>query len=137
MASWLEANHRVDVADAGGAAAVRADPTRMFRQSALAHLAHVRDAGMGGAADAMMGGAADDPSPVLKDLVLVGGGHAHVHVLRMFGMRPVPGLQLTLVTRDVETPYSGMLPGHVAGHCRLRRPPLVGDLPRHLDFGWG
>ena len=51
-----------------------------------------------------------------KQLLLVGGGHSHVTVIKQLGMRPIPGVKVTLVTPSLKTPYSGMLPGCIAGH---------------------
>jgi len=68
----------------------------------------------------------------MADLVLIGGGHAHALVLRMWGMRPLAGVRLTLINPGPLAPYTGMLPGHVAGH--YRREALMIDLIRLARF---
>ena len=52
----------------------------------------------------------------LRRLLLVGGGHSHVEVLRQQAHAADPGVAMTLVSPALLTPYSGMLPGLVAGH---------------------
>ena len=55
----------------------------------------------------------------MKRLLLLGGGHAHVEVMRAFGQSPPPGTRVTVLSRTPLTPYSGMLPGLMAGYYRL------------------
>ncbi len=52
----------------------------------------------------------------MKHLLLIGGGHAHVEVLRRFARAPLAGVALTLIDAQERLTYSGMLPGFVAGH---------------------
>jgi selenide,water dikinase len=56
------------------------------------------------------------PLPLSKDLVLIGGGHSHALLLRKWGMAPLAGARLTVINPGPTAPYSGMLPGHLAGH---------------------
>lgn len=53
--------------------------------------------------------------PLTRDLLLIGGGHAHALILRAWAMRPLPGARLTVVSPSAVTAYSGMLPGAIAG----------------------
>ncbi|PIG93786.1 selenide, water dikinase SelD [Gloeocapsopsis sp. IPPAS B-1203] len=82
--------------------------------------------------------------PIVKDLVLIGGGHSHAIALRMFGMKPLPGVRITLLTEASDTPYSGMLPGHVAGfysreecHIDLRRLAQFSQAQLYIDQAIG
>ncbi len=57
-------------------------------------------------------------SAPMRDLILVGGGHAHVQVLANLAMEPAPGVRVTLVVDRTDAVYSGMVPGFVAGQYR-------------------
>jgi len=66
----------------------------------------------------------------MKRLVLLGGGHAHVHVLAELAREPMPGVQAVLATPHPRQIYSGMLPGWMAGHytldpCTIALEPLA------------
>lgn len=55
----------------------------------------------------------------MKRLVLLGAGHAHVEVLRRFALRPPRGAALTLISPYTHVPYTGMIPGVLAGRYTL------------------
>ncbi|TVQ03583.1 MAG: selenide, water dikinase SelD, partial [Roseinatronobacter sp.] len=68
------------------------------------------------------------PLPLTRDLVLIGGGHTHALVLHRWAMHPLPGVRVTVINPDPVAPYTGMLPGFIAGH--YRREELDIDLVR-------
>lgn len=69
-----------------------------------------------------------------KRLVLIGAGHAHVHVLKsltILAPQPFDGVEVTLISPYARQVYSGMLPGWIAGHydisqCVIPLSPLAG-----------
>lgn len=66
----------------------------------------------------------------MKTLVLIGGGHSHAIALRQWIQQPLENTRLVLVSDVRFTPYSGMLPGHIAGQysfheCHIDLLPLA------------
>jgi NADH dehydrogenase FAD-containing subunit len=55
----------------------------------------------------------------MKQLVLIGAGHAHAQVLLGWARAPLPGVALTVVSPQALAPYSGMVPGWLAGVYRF------------------
>jgi pyridine nucleotide-disulfide oxidoreductase family protein len=69
-------------------------------------------------------------TPGIKKLVLLGAGHAHVHVLSRLAQNRPADLDVTVVTPYPFQTYSGMTPGLVAGRyetaeCQIPLEPLV------------
>jgi len=60
-----------------------------------------------------------DDTAKIKHLCLAGGGHSHAIVIKRLGIKPTPNLKVTLISPDRFTPYSGMLPGLIAGHYQF------------------
>ena len=70
-------------------------------------------------------------------LLLLGGGHSHALALLRLADPPPPPLRITLMSPSELTPYSGMLPGWIAGHyrrgeCFINLAALAGRLG--IDF---
>ncbi len=63
---------------------------------------------------------------VKKRLLLLGGGHTHALLIRQLAMKPIPGVQVMLVSAQSLAPYSGMLPGHLEG--------IYGHSEMHIDL---
>jgi NADH dehydrogenase FAD-containing subunit len=66
----------------------------------------------------------------MKRLVLVGGGHAHLSVLRALAREKPADVEVVMVTPSAHQNYSGMLPGWMAGHytqaqCQIELLPLA------------
>ncbi|MBA2547132.1 MAG: FAD-dependent oxidoreductase [Burkholderiaceae bacterium] len=55
----------------------------------------------------------------MKRLLLAGGGQTHSLVLRDLALRKRAELDVVLITPTLRLPYSGMLPGWMAGHYAL------------------
>jgi selenide,water dikinase len=62
--------------------------------------------------------ASTPPRPIEKNVVLVGAGNAHLVFVKRFGMRPLPGLAVTLINEFPESSYSAMVPARIAGEYR-------------------
>ena len=65
-----------------------------------------------------------------RQLLLLGAGHAHIHVLAQLAVRPLVGVRITLVAPFSRQLYADMLPGLVAGGykqdaCQVPLEPLV------------
>lgn len=63
--------------------------------------------------------------------MLLGGGHSHAIALDWWARHPLPNHQLLLFSDGADAPYSGMVPGHVAG--QYRRADCFIDLQRLCD----
>jgi len=51
----------------------------------------------------------------MKRLILAGAGHAHAQVLQDWAEAPLPGVEVMVVSPHALAPYSGMVPGWLAG----------------------
>lgn len=73
----------------------------------------------------------------MRRLILAGGGHAHLQVLRALAMQRPRNVEIILIAPSQYTLYSGMLPGWMSGHyelseCRIDLRPAAAAAGVHL-----
>lgn len=56
-----------------------------------------------------------------RRVLLVGGGHTHIEVLRQWGKLPMSDADVALITPYERSSFSGMIPGLIAGHYTFRQ----------------
>ena len=71
-----------------------------------------------------------EPDP-LRQIVLIGAGHAHLQILKWWKARRIPGCELTLVTAFEHAAHAAMLPATLAGMYRPQQ--MLVDLPKLCD----
>lgn len=54
----------------------------------------------------------------IRDVVLVGAGHAHIHIFPDFAANPPENTRITVIADTAIATYSGMVPGFVAGQYK-------------------
>ena len=57
----------------------------------------------------------------MKNILLVGGGHAHLSVLRSLANIKLSNVRIILISPNIYLNYSGMLPGWMAGHYNKKQ----------------
>ncbi|HEY9701283.1 MAG TPA: FAD-dependent oxidoreductase [Allocoleopsis sp.] len=67
-----------------------------------------------------------------QKLILIGGGHSHAIALKSLAFPPLSNVDITLISETSHTPYSGMLPGHIAGYYTYDQTHI--NLPKLTEF---
>ncbi len=88
-----------------------------------------------------------NPKLPKQNIVLLGVGHTNAHILKKWGMKPIPRTQLICISNFPNVTYSGMLPGVLAGQytndqmqidlvraCAANQARLILDKVTNVDF---
>ena len=66
-----------------------------------------------------------------RRLVLLGGGHAHIEVLRRAAQRHFAGGEIRVISPSAHSHYTGMIPGFVRGSYTESALAIDIDLDRY------